>query len=408
MFSIGIVYLWSVFQQPVINHYGWDVSAVTMISSAMVFMFVFGTLVGGFIQDRTSPRFVIMLGGVLFFSGLFSTSLLTADYPWLIYITYGVLGGMGVGLAYSGSLNCIQKWFPHKRGFATGITVCAFGLSMVVFAPLIELLLSLPAFGDNSVPLTFRTLAICFTVFILLAGLFVKNPSQKYLDGLNLPAVSVNQKQYTPREAIKTMEFWSVSMALFFLPAAYMMIIPIVKTLAIARGISDTQATLTVSMMGIFSAGSRLIASTLSDKLGRAKTIWTLTILTLIASLFMIFANGWFYTVVVMLIVCGYSGPSGVFPAMTTDAFGTKYSGTNYGLAFMFLGVSSVVFTYLSTVINADGAVTGNYTTSFIIAAVGCIVPIVMLPMYDVAMRRKAAARAALAEQSADELSSDS
>ena len=389
MLSIGIVYLWSVFQQPVIDHYGWEPSAVSMISSAMIFMYVLGSLIGGFIQDHLSPRFVIITGAALFFVGLFSTSLLGPRYPWLIYITYGAVAGSGVGFAYSAALSCIQKWLPHRRGFATGISVCAFGLSAVVFAPLIEWLLKLPAFAGNNVPMTFRTLACTFSVIIALAGFFVKNPCQNYLDSLNLPKAQVRQRQYAPREAVKTVEFWSLALSLFFLPAAYMIIIPLVKTLAIARGISEMQATLTVSLTGIASAASRLISSTASDKIGRAKTIWILSLLTAISALLMIFAKGWLYTVVVLLIVAGYSGPAGIFPAMSTDSFGTKYSGTNYGMAFMFLGTSSLVFTKLSTVINADGAVTGDYTMSFIIAAVGCIVPLVMLPLYDVAKKKR-------------------
>jgi len=391
MLSIGIVYLWSVFQQPVIDFYGWEPSAVTMISSSMIFMYVLGSLIGGFIQDRLSPRIVILMGAVLFFAGLFSTSLLGPKYPWLIYITYGAVAGTGVGFAYSSALSCIQKWFPHRRGFATGISVCAFGLSAVVFAPLIEWLLKLPAFEGNNVPLTFRTLACTFSVIIAVAGLFVKNPSQSYIESLNLPRTETRQRQYTPKEAVKTLEFWCLALSLFFLPAVYMIIIPLVKTLAIARGIPETQATLTVSLTGIASAVSRLISSTASDKLGRAKTIWVLSLLTAVSALLMIFAKGWFYTVVVLLIVAGYAGPAGIFPAMSTDSFGNRYSGTNYGMAFMFLGTSSLVFTKLSTIINADGAVTGDYTSSFLIAAVGCIVPLVMLPLYDRAKKKRVA-----------------
>ena len=391
MFSVGIVYLWSVFQQPVIDHFGWSVSSVTMVSSAIIFVYVVGTLIGGALNDKKGPRFAIILGAILFCGGLLLTSLLTPAMPvWLIYLTYGVIAGLGVGLVYSAALNVIQKWYPHRRGFATGISVCAFGLSATVLGPLITVLIN--AFG---VPNAFRILAFTFPVISLLCSFFVVVPSQKYLAGLNLSPAQSNQRNYTPKETVRTLEFWCLAMSLLFLPAAYMMIIPRVKTLAIARGMSESLATLTVSLTGVASAVSRLLAASASDKVGRARTIWTMTVITLVASVCMTFANGWFYVVVVLLIVAGYSGPAGIFPAMASDSFGVKYSGTNYGMAFMFLGISSPTFTMISNLVSASGAETGNYTASFVIAAVGCIVPLVMLPLYDVGKKKRLAREAA-------------
>ena len=383
MFCIGIVYLWSVFQQPVIDHYGWSSSAVTMVSSAIIFCYVLGTLIGGYILDRTSPSFVAVIGGALLSVGLYLTSLLGPAIPWLIYITYGLCAGFGVGFAYGGALNCIQKWFPHKRGFATGISVCAFGLATVVLGPLIELFIA-----KLGVPGAFRAMAFSFPLIVIVMGLFIKNPTQEYLCSLDNPAACVVQRQYKPTEALRSLEFWSLALSLLFLPAAYMMIIPRIKTLGLLRGLTDNMATIAVSLTGVASAASRLIAGYVTDKIGGAKTIWILTAVNLVSSILLIFADGGLYIVAVLLIVCGYSGPAGIFPTLSTNAFGTKHSGTNYGLAFMFLCISSPLFTMISNVVSKSGVETGNYTAAFVIAAAGCIVPLVMLPLYDVARKK--------------------
>ena len=390
MFSIGIVYLWSVFQGPATQHYVlWDSASARMLSSIMIFMFIFGNMIGGFLQDKWSPRFVILFGAGLFFAGLFLTSLLGVNAaPWTAYITYGAVAGCGVGFAYAGSLNCIQKWFPHRRGFASGLSVCAFGLSAVVLAPLSEKLLVLPAFGDNAVPLTFRTIAIVFTVLIVIAGLFVKNPKEEYLKSLNLPAKHTNQKQYTPGEVVKTAPFWCLVLTVFFLPSVFFILNPLVKTLAVFREIPAAQASLTISLSGIVQAVSRLLCGIVSDKIGRARTVFIIAVLSLIAAILITFVTGWFYTVVVWLIFFVYAGPSSIYPAMATDAYGTKHSGGNYGIALIFLGISSPVFTIISNQINADGAVTGDYTTSFVLAACVCIVPLVALPLFDMFKKR--------------------
>lgn len=391
MFSVGLVYMWSVFQQPVTNHYGWEASAVSMISSVMIMMFVFGIFIGGTLQDRFGPRLVATLGGILFSGGLFLSSMIPANLPWLMYVTYGILGGSGVGLAYSGSLNCVQRWLPHKRGFAAGICVCAFGLSVVVFSPVVEYMHR--SLGENAVPNTFRVLGILFFVIIMVASFFVKNPGKEYVESLNLPASVLHGKQYTILEAVKTPHFWFMCSALFFLPAAYMIIIPLVKTLAAARGVPENVASLTVQLTGVASAVSRLVLPVLSDKVGRAKTIFAMTLVTIVASLLMIFATGALYTIAIFMIVFAYSGPAGIYPGMCGEKFGSKNMGSIFGLAFLCLGFSSLLFNYLAGVLNSDGAVTGNYTVSFIVAAIVCVIPMVCMLVYDKVKIKEAPAK---------------
>lgn len=386
LFCAGLLYLWSVFQQPVIDHYGWDVSVVTMISPSMFFIHVFASLAGGFILDRKSPRFSILIGSFFGFSGYFLTSLLSPDYPWLIFITYGVIAGTGSGFAYAGAINCIIKWFPNSRGSAAGLSVCAFGLSVLLLVPFIEWLIR--SFG---VPMTFRLMACLFPVITLIAGIFVRPPSKAYIDGLALPPNKALQRQYTPKETLRTPEFWFIAISSFFMPSAYLMMIPRIKTLAVARGLSEAQASLTTALTGVASASSRILCGALSDKIGRAQTLWGLAMLTLIASLSMIFADGWLYTISVLLIVSGYAGPAGIFPSICADLFGTKHAGANFGMCVVFVGFASVVFPMLSTIVDAGGAETGNYTNSFIVIAIGCLAPLVLLPIFDVSRKKRAA-----------------
>ncbi|MBP5166447.1 MAG: MFS transporter [Oscillospiraceae bacterium] len=386
MFSVGMVYLWSVFQKPVTDACRWSASAVTMVSSAVIFMYVLGSLAGGALTDRFGPGKVAAAGGALFCAGLLASSVTVREgMPvWSVYLTYGAVAGTGTGFTYSSALNCIQRWYPHKRGFATGISVCAFGLSATVTAPLITALID-----SRGLTSTFRILAFTFPVLVVLASAFVKNPGREYLDGLAAGDGGEKSRQYTPKETLRTLKFWCLALSLLFLPAAYMMIIPRVKTLAVARGLTENTATLTVALTGAASAISRLIAAAASDRAGRAVTIWVLTLITLAASVCMTFARGWLYIAAVLLIVAGYSGPAGIFPAMASDSFGVKYSATNYGMAFMFLGISAPLFTVISNTVSSAGAETGNYTAAFIIAAASCAVPLIMLPVYDLAGKKR-------------------
>ncbi len=389
MFCIGIVYIWSVFQQPVIDYFGSSSELVSMLSSAIISMYVAGGLIGGCIQDRFSPRTSALTGSVLFFGGLMLSSFLGKDQLWLMFITYGVVTGLGVGFVYSGCINSIQKWFPGRRGFSTSLAVFAFGLSAAMYTTLIEWLLRRPSFGDHALPSTFRAIACIFGGAVLLFSCFIRNPASGWDGNRTSRTVLSERRQLTTREAIKTGEFWCIALTQFFQPAAYMMLLPLIKTIGAARGLSPAMLTLTVSLTGISSAVSRLLNGSLSDKIGRIRTLYLLTLLILCGAVALSFSKGLIYLIIVQIIVFGYNGPAGIFPALVTDSFGTKYSGSNWGSIFLFLGLSSLIFTRLAAVISKSGAETGDYTASFFTAAAVCVIPLTVLPLYNVWHKRR-------------------
>ena len=391
MLCVGIVYMWNVFQQPVMDYYGWEKTAVSFISAVNLFAFTAGIFLGGVIVDRRGPRIVNMISGVMFFVGLFLSSVLPKSAPWLIYITYGVLGGVGVGLAYAGATNCLQKWFPTRRGFASAIATCAFGTSIVVCVPIAK------AFLKQGVPFAFRMLGIILGAIVFVCAFFIFTPPKGYMAS-RIPPRAEEKAPYSVREALKDPRFWFMCTPLFFMTVTYMVVNPIIQTLGTERGLSPALLTTTAMLVGIASAVSRFIVPTISDKLGRARSILVMTVLMLVCALLMIFAKGPLYTVVIFLIVCAYSGPAGVYPAMTGDAFGMKNTGTIFGLAFFCIGFSSLFATWLTGVIVKA---TGGYTWAFIASAVLCLIPIFCLSIYDRVDRRKKEERASRLESEA-------
>ena len=394
MLCVGIVYMWNVFQQPVMDYYGWEKTAVSFISAVNLFAFTAGIFLGGVIVDRRGPRIVNMISGVMFFVGLFLSSVLPKSAPWLIYITYGVLGGVGVGLAYAGATNCLQKWFPTRRGFASAIATCAFGTSIVVCVPIAK------AFLKQGVPFAFRMLGIILGAIVFVCAFFIFTPPPGYMAS-RIPPRAEEKAPYSVREALKDPRFWFMCTPLFFMTVTYMVVNPIIQTLGTERGLSPALLTTTAMLVGIASAVSRFIVPTISDKLGRARSILVMTVLMLICALLMIFVKGPIYTVVIFLIVCAYSGPAGVYPAMTGDAFGMKNTGTIFGLAFFCIGFSSLFATWLTGVIVKA---TGGYTWVFIASAILCLIPLYCLSIYDKVDRKKKAERASrLARETAQE-----
>lgn len=363
--------MWSVFRGPVSAHLNWDAGSASLTSSIMLAMFVLGIILGGYAQDKIGPKKVTLAGSIMIGSGMACTGLITGNTPWLVYITYGVIGGLGVGTVYMSTIAAVQKWFPDKRGFASGMIVSAFGFSLVVFAPLAKSMLS-----GMGVPNTFIIFGISFFVVCGFCALFIQNPPEGYMPDGYKPAQTANTKrQYSPKEIIKTKQFYLLAGGLLFTLPAYFILNPVFLSLGADRGLTEELALIGVSMTGISSAAGRLIVSWASDKTGRKPAMVAIAVIILCASLTMIVGQGILFLACIVLISFGFGGAASVYSAMTAESFGTKYGGMNFGLVMIGFGVSALVSQNISKELTAGG----NYTSSFVLAAVTCAVAIVLV-----------------------------
>jgi len=365
----GIIYMWSVFLKPVVNYLKWEVEPAKTTSSIMLAMFVLGIILGGYAQDKLGPMKVTLAGSFLIGVGMICTSFVTGDIPWLVYITYGCVGGFGVGVVYIVTIAAVQKWFPDKRGFASGMIVCAFGLSLAAFVPLAEAMLN-----GLGVPKTFLIFGISFLVICALCSLLINNPPTGYLPKGYTPAqAAVTKKQYTPKEIIKTKQFYLLVGGLLFTLPAYFILNPVFKSLGGDRGLSEEIAALGVILTGISSALGRLTVSWTSDKIGRKTAMVTIAVITLIASLVMIIAEGILFLICIMLIAFGFGGAASVYSTMTAESFGTRYGGLNFGLVMIGFGVSALTFQ------NIANFKLLSVEASFILAAVTCVIAVILV-----------------------------
>jgi len=370
-FCAGIIYGWSVFRGPVAAHLNWDAGSAALTSSVMLAMFVIGIILGGWAQDKLGPMKVTLAGSILIGMGMACTALITGDFPWLVYITYSGIAGLGVGTVYMSTIAAVQKWFPDRRGFASGMIVCAFGFSLVIFAPLAKFMLS-----GLGVPNTFLIFGTSFLVVCGVCSLFIQNPPEGYLPKGYTPIQTANVKQqYSPKEIIKTKQFYLLLSALCFTLPAYFILNPVFMSLGVDRGLSEGLALLGVTLTGISSAAGRLGVSWASDKIGRKTAMISIAVIILCASLLMTIAGGVLFLLCIMLISLGFGGAASVYSTMTAESFGTKYGGINFGLVMIGFGISALVFQNISKELTAGG----SYTSSFVLAAITCIIAIILV-----------------------------
>ncbi len=365
MLCIGILYLWSAFRTPVVSYYSWNSESATMVASYMLMAFVVGILVGGILLDKKGPKLVATLGCLLFCGGIFATSFLTAQSISMIFFTYSLVSGLGCGMGYSSILNCMQRWMPHRRGFASGIAVGAFGASVVIFTPVSTWLMTVV-----SIPTIFRILAVVFFVISMVACRFLSLPSEAYLATLNLPAAAAsNRRHYTLPQAMGTVPFWCLFVYLLTINCTWTLTNPMVTDLGLSRGLTASAATMTLTLTGLFSTIGRLSLSALSDKIGRVPTMCILSITTIGCALCLMFVESTLYSVVVWIAVAVYGAGGAVTPVLTAELFGPKHSGANYGVIALSLGLSSVLSNWISATF-----LMGELVPTFLMGAVSAFV----------------------------------
>ncbi|MFA6804920.1 MAG: OFA family MFS transporter [Candidatus Methanomethylophilaceae archaeon] len=368
----GIIYMWSVFKSPVSEYLSWDSGSAALVTSVMMVAFVVGMILGGKIMISQGPRKTAVLGSIMMSLGIFATAFVTSGCPSLLFLTYAVIGGLGVGVVYTCTVANVQKWFFDRRGFATGMMVGAFGFSTVIFAPVGSYLL-----GEVGVPMTFEIFGILFLLVCVVCSLFLVSPPEDYTVSKNGVRVNVAkaQKQYTAKEMLRTRSFYLIFLSLFFVLPAFFILNPLLKPLGMERGLSDAMATFGVMIVGASSAAGRLLITWLSDKTGRLRALFLIVALTAVGIIVAIFAQDVLFLVCIAIIGLAFGGASGVYATLTADHFGTQNMGVNYGIVSLALGGSSLTFTFLNNYLSGSG----DYTLSFLIAAATCVVSFVLI-----------------------------
>jgi OFA family oxalate/formate antiporter-like MFS transporter len=380
--ALGAVYAWSVFRIPLSEAYGTGVTEVNRTFSIAILALGFAAFFGGLWMGRSGPRIVAVSAGVLYGAGIFLASF-SEPSLWLLYLTYGLLGGVGIGLGYIVPLATLVKWFPDKRGFITGLAVAGFGAGALVTAPIASRLVS----GVGLFP-TFAILGIIYLVMVVGAGLFMKNPPEGWKpEGWEPEEEDTSERSginYELGGALKTWQWYALWAMLFLNVSAGIAIIseasPIAQELT---GVDAAVAAGLVSLISIANGAGRFLWAWLSDAIGRKWVFLTMYLLQAVL-FFLIPIIGSTYFVLAILafiIVSCYGGGFGTMPAFNADYFGSENVGKIYGLMITAWGFGGVLGPLLiSRVVDA----TGSYGRAFYIIAglmlVSSIIPLIVRP----------------------------
>ncbi len=211
--ALGAVYAWSVFRVPLAKQFHWSISQVTLTFTICVFVVGFACFFGGLWLNKKGPRVVALTGGFLYGLGVFLASF-SANKLWWLYLSYGLIGGIGLGFGYIVPVAVLVKWFPDRRGLITGIAVGGFGAGALVTAPVAVRLIA--AVG---VLHTFAYLGIAYLIITMAAGYFMQSPPEGWKLPNWTPSASLSAQRstrdYTLRDALKKWQWWALWTLLF-------------------------------------------------------------------------------------------------------------------------------------------------------------------------------------------------
>src|SRR5712675_2121450 len=341
--ALGAVYAWSVFRIPLARQFGWSIPEVTLTFTISIFTRGIAAFFGGLWLKRRGPRIVALTGGVLYGAGVFLASF--SDHKlWWLYLTYGVIGGIGLGFSYIVPVAVLVKWFPDRRGLITGIAVGGFGAGALVTAPVATHLIQ-----SVGVLKTFAYLGIAFLVVTVAAGYFMQNPPEGWTPRGWAPTASqVSQRSsrdYTLSEALRTWQWWALWLLLFLNTCAGISVIS--QESPLFQELARVSAVTAASMVGIVSIGNafgRVFWAWASDSITRRATFLVMFLAQAVLFWFLpSISSAAVLTFVSFIILMCYGGGFGTMPAFAADYFGSKNVGPIYGLMLTAWGCASVV-----------------------------------------------------------------
>jgi OFA family oxalate/formate antiporter-like MFS transporter len=378
--ALGAVYAWSVFRIPLTQAYGWTISQVTLAFELAILVLGFAAFVGGLWMRRAGPRPVAILAAVLY--GLGTALAGTSHSLTMLYLTYGVIGGIGLGLGYIVPIATLVRWFPDKRGMITGIAVAGFGAGALITAPIAERLIA-----SVGVASTFMILGMAYLVIILLSATVMINPPEGYAPPGFRPSTSqargATTLDFTFPQALHTWQWYGLWLTLFLNSIAGIAIIS--QASPMAQEVSRVSGAAAAAMVGIISIGNgsgRFLWAWFSDAIGRKAVFLTMFLLQSVA--FLLLSNVSSFVPLAVLsftILLCYGGGFGTMPAFATDYFGPKDIGSIYGLMLTAWGAAGVVGpTLIAQVRQVTGHYQGALRIMALITLLSAMVPLLLRP----------------------------
>lgn len=365
MLFAGVLYAWSILKSPLAGEFGWGASELALNFTLAMTFFCIGGLLGAQISKQLGHRTALISAGILSAAGFVLTAVLNNVSVVMLYITYGVLAGLGIGIAYNVVIATVSSWFPDKKGLCSGCLMMGFGASALILGNLADAMFR-SSLGWRT---TYISLGVSILVVLSLAGIILRKPSPDVVfpEAKGSKAQSNNDNQdFTSKQMLCKPAFWMAFICISFLAAVGSSVISFAKDLAISVNAPEALAVSLVGILSVCNGVGRIITGAVFDVIGCRKTMICANILTICAAGVTLLAVSINALPLCIIGVCltgmSYGACPTITSAFTSSFFGMKHFSNNMALMTFTVMVGSFVATASNKVLEA----TGGYTATFI------------------------------------------
>lgn len=365
MLFAGVLYAWSILKSPLAGEFGWGASELALNFTLAMTFFCIGGLLGAQISKRLGHRTALISAGILSVAGFVLTAVLNDVSVVMLYITYGVLAGLGIGIAYNVVIATVSSWFPDKKGLCSGCLMMGFGASALILGNLADVMFR-STLGWRT---TYIILGVSILVVLSVAGIILRKPSPDVVfpEAKGSKAQSNNDNQdFTSKQMLCKPSFWMAFICISFLAAVGSSVISFAKDLAISVNAPEALAVSLVGILSVCNGVGRIITGAVFDVIGCRKTMICANILTICAAGVTLLAVSINALPLCIIGVCltgmSYGACPTITSAFTSSFFGMKHFSNNMALMTFTVMVGSFVATASNKVLEA----TGGYTATFI------------------------------------------
>ncbi len=387
---LGSIYAWSVFASSMAEYFSGTLNLdITAGDLAIVYTIANAVgpitmILGGWFNDRLGPKKVIALGGAMFGVGMILSGF--ANSVTFLIVSYGLVAGLGLSMAYGSTISTSVKYFPDKRGLIGGITTAVYGLSSVILPPIVTVIVN-----KADAAIAFRIVGAIFLVIILVCTMFMEQCPDGYVpNGFTPPPRLAGTGDMDWKQMMETPVFYIMLLLLTSGAFSGMMVISQASTIAQNMiGMTAMAASAAVSVLALFNALGRICAGYISDKIGRINTLMLACIISAAGMMCLYMSKTGstvtFYLGISIVGIC-FGAFMGVYPGFTADQFGAKNNSVNYGI--MFIGFALAGYFGPQIMRNVYSS-TGAYQNAFLIACGLSVAGIILTVLYRVASKQK-------------------
>ena len=359
--SIGSVYAWSVLTRPIMADMGFTLSQTTWTFSLAILMLGLSAGFLGSFAEKIGPKKSGLLAMLFWVTGLLGTAYaLSIHNLTLLYLFYGIIGGIGLGIGYITPVSTLVKYFPNRPGFATGLAIMGFGFASLIAGPLMQFLVAQFGLVNN-----FIILGVIYLVIMGASSLYLKAPQQKHSTRTtkDKSTMYVHTHGMLANDAMKTWQFGALWWVFFINITCGIGLLSLASPMAQeAIGMTPVAAASLVGMIGIFNGGGRIAWSTISDYLGRAQTYILFFIIEIVAFYLLAQTNSVLtFQILILLIITCYGGGFSCMPAYLADLYGIRQLSTIHGRILTAWGLAGIAGPMLVSYFHEAGY---GYTTA--------------------------------------------